>query len=283
MTQFVEIVVFDVIWLRFDVRAATTLAVIVLHFRDFVTRLALGVKFPSGPHFRDYLFDPPSTINPCGIGTRAHADYVRMMKVMPLARDCAVFGADDSVFRHCDKGAANRRSATCSLRRMRRAHPNRPRRVAATASRKCNSKLFVAQAKKCIINAIRLSMTNPSTVNFTKFAAKIRTKRGSRGLREAAIEIGQISASTLSRIEQGNVPDLETFMRICQWLGVSADEFRVDVALGMDPTPQDPEEIIEVHLRADKTLPPEAVDALSQMIRFAYKAAKAGNFRSKEA
>lgn len=101
MFQFVEIIVFDVIRLRFDVRAATTLAVIVLHFRDFVTRLAFGVKFPSGPHFGDYVLNPPSTIDACGIGTRAHADDMRMMEVMSLARDCAVFGADDAMFRHC--------------------------------------------------------------------------------------------------------------------------------------------------------------------------------------
>jgi transcriptional regulator with XRE-family HTH domain len=95
------------------------------------------------------------------------------------------------------------------------------------------------------------SMTITSSVDFNKFAATIRTKRGERGLRQIAEEIGQVSASTLSRIEQGNVPDLETFMRICQWLCVSADEFRLN-ATGDQA---DPEEIIEAHLRADRTLP----------------------------
>lgn len=50
----------------------------------------------------------------------------------------------------------------------------------------------------------------------------IRLKRGNCGLREIAHEL-QISASTLSRIERGHTPDLETFARLCQWLGVSMD------------------------------------------------------------
>jgi transcriptional regulator with XRE-family HTH domain len=125
-------------------------------------------------------------------------------------------------------------------------------------------------------------MTNPSSVNFQKFAAMLKTKRAGRGLRQAAEEIGAVSASTLSRIEQGNVPDLETFMRICQWLGASADEFRFEMAHGQSAELPEPEEVIEAHLRADRTLPPEAIDALSQMIRYAYKAAKAGRFNQKE-
>ncbi len=50
----------------------------------------------------------------------------------------------------------------------------------------------------------------------------IRLKRGSQGLRAIATELG-ISASTLSRIERGHTPDIETFARLCQWLEVSMD------------------------------------------------------------
>lgn len=115
-------------------------------------------------------------------------------------------------------------------------------------------------------------------VNFKKFAAQLKAKRKDRGLRAVAEEIGGVSASTLSRIEQGNVPDLETFMRICQWIGVSADEFS-KVRPGANAEEREAPEVIEAHLRADRILPEEAIDALSQMIRFAYKAAKAGNLK----
>ena len=46
-----------------------------------------------------------------------------------------------------------------------------------------------------------------------------REKRGSRGLRTVASEIGT-SAPTLSRIESGKMPDLQTFGKLCRWLGV---------------------------------------------------------------
>lgn len=135
----------------------------------------------------------------------------------------------------------------------------------------------MAQAKHCAVNAI-FRMSSKSPVDSQKFSAMLKTKRAGRGLRTVAEEIGGVSASTLSRIEQGNVPDLESFMRICQWLGVSADVFR--------PTsPRDSleaSEVIEAHLRADRTLHPDAVDALSQMIRFAYKAAKSGKLTGQE-
>ena len=110
----------------------------------------------------------------------------------------------------------------------------------------------------------------------------LKVKRAGRGLRQAAEEIGGVSASTLSRIEQGNVPDLETFMRICKWLGVSADEFRQNALDCESADLPEPAEVIEAHLRADRTLPPDAIDALAQMIRFAYKAAKAGKLGKKE-
>lgn len=43
-------------------------------------------------------------------------------------------------------------------------------------------------------------------------------------LRDAAI-ISRISASTLSRIEKGEIPNLETFGQICEWLRIDPREF----------------------------------------------------------
>jgi len=51
-------------------------------------------------------------------------------------------------------------------------------------------------------------------------------RRGGRlgaGLRETAREIG-ISAATLSRVERGGVPDIDSFRKLCLWLDKSADE-----------------------------------------------------------
>lgn len=124
-------------------------------------------------------------------------------------------------------------------------------------------------------------MPTEPQINLEKLAAHLRTKRGKRGLREVAEEIGDVSASTLSRIEQRNVPDVATFVRICRWLGVETSEFMADNSPAKQArqnhgnvvnTPQ----IIETHLRADRVLPPATIEALSEMVRVAYKAASEG-------
>lgn len=44
------------------------------------------------------------------------------------------------------------------------------------------------------------------------------------GVREFANQVG-ISPSTFSRIENGKVPDLETFFKFCNWMGLSPYNF----------------------------------------------------------
>lgn len=120
-------------------------------------------------------------------------------------------------------------------------------------------------------------------IDIRRLAALVRAKRGDKGLRAVAQEIGGVSPSTLSRIEQGKVPDLDTFARLCHWLGVSADDFmpcrRGDEPDGVIPiatkgmsTP----EIITAHLRADRALSLETADALATMVRLAYEAVARG-------
>ncbi|NBC16568.1 MAG: helix-turn-helix domain-containing protein [Bacteroidetes bacterium] len=58
-----------------------------------------------------------------------------------------------------------------------------------------------------------------------KLAGAVRAKRGERTLRDAAEDAG-LNFATLSRIENENPCDLDTFARICDWLGVPMDYFR---------------------------------------------------------
>lgn len=97
-------------------------------------------------------------------------------------------------------------------------------------------------------------------------ARMVREKRGPKGLREVAAEIGDISAPTLSRIENGKVPDMETFVKICQWLGVSGDTFMGNSS----NEAKDPRSKIFALLRADRELDPKTVAALETMINIAY-------------
>ncbi|KKL45250.1 hypothetical protein LCGC14_2357530, partial [marine sediment metagenome] len=46
--------------------------------------------------------------------------------------------------------------------------------------------------------------------------------RGNIGLRAAAKEIG-VCTATLSRVENGHPTSVESFARICRWMGTSAD------------------------------------------------------------
>jgi len=60
-----------------------------------------------------------------------------------------------------------------------------------------------------------------------KFSKAIKTKRiieKNIEMRVAAQEIG-ISFSTLSRLERENLPDLLTYAKICNWLGVELKTF----------------------------------------------------------
>src|SRR5437016_14106668 len=112
-------------------------------------------------------------------------------------------------------------------------------------------------------------------VDIRRLSALVRAKRGDRGLRSVAQEIGDVSASTLSRIEQGKVPDLDTFLRLCRWLGVSADEFMQSPAVTAPEAEVGRMDVIAAHLRADRTLDRATARALERMIHLAYEAAAA--------
>lgn len=86
----------------------------------------------------------------------------------------------------------------------------------------------------------------------------VAAKRGNGGLRATAAEIG-IAPATLSRVEQGNLPDLENFSKICRWL--KEDPASI---LGLEEGPKRP--VAAVHFRKDKTMKLETAKALADMI-----------------
>ena len=89
-------------------------------------------------------------------------------------------------------------------------------------------------------------------------------------LRETAEAIGDVSISTLSRIDQGKIPDLSTFMKICQWLETSPEEFAPGFEK-RDAEKEDHREAILYHLRADSSLSEDVATALQKMIEVAYQ------------
>src|SRR5579863_6949189 len=87
----------------------------------------------------------------------------------------------------------------------------------------------------------------------------IVAKRGSRGVRAAATDVG-ISSATLSRVENGQMPDLETFARMCKWLGRDPREF-----LGFEREETGPPQAV-VQFKKDRTVSRETAIALGELI-----------------
>jgi transcriptional regulator with XRE-family HTH domain len=106
----------------------------------------------------------------------------------------------------------------------------------------------------------------------------VRKKRGDAKLREVAKEIG-IGPATLMRVENGRVPDVTTFGKICHWLKVDPGSFLGYEPGGPDrqPTGDIQPALISVaaHLRADKTSQQKTVEALAKMIILAASAQRA--------
>lgn len=115
------------------------------------------------------------------------------------------------------------------------------------------------------------TLSTMAKINIEKFAQLVKNKRGKTNLRDIANEIGNVSISTLSRIEQGKIPDLSTFIKICEWLEVTPNEF----ALNTEKKKRGHKEEIFFHLRADQSLSQDVSDALTKMIEIAYKNSEA--------
>jgi transcriptional regulator with XRE-family HTH domain len=101
-------------------------------------------------------------------------------------------------------------------------------------------------------------------MSLLRLSSLLRERRGGRGVRDVANEIG-VSPATLSRVESGKLPDLLTFRKLCAWLKVDPAEI-LEIS---DNSPSAP--MAAVHLRADVLLTPEAANDLAQLILIAQR------------
>ncbi|MFA6518103.1 MAG: helix-turn-helix transcriptional regulator [Candidatus Shapirobacteria bacterium] len=95
----------------------------------------------------------------------------------------------------------------------------------------------------------------------------LKDKRGGRGIREVAKEI-HISPATLSRIELGKQPDLDTFTKIYIWLKVDPGDILGSARLaGVNTVQQvsnDPRVLVQY--KAKQTIDPETAKKLTELI-----------------
>jgi len=94
-----------------------------------------------------------------------------------------------------------------------------------------------------------------------KLGKLLMERRGSMGIRDFAKYLG-ISPATLSRVENGNVPDLETFSKLCARLKLDPAEFLQLGKTGENTGPGS----AAVHFRADAQLNPDAAADLARLI-----------------
>jgi transcriptional regulator with XRE-family HTH domain len=101
----------------------------------------------------------------------------------------------------------------------------------------------------------------------------IKERRGNRGLRQVAAEM-DISAATLSRVEAGKQPDLDSFRKICAWLGVDPGEVLGYKQQGKSTgSPVIEANIMLAHFKAGKTMTPKTAQHLGALIFAIHQAA----------
>lgn len=108
------------------------------------------------------------------------------------------------------------------------------------------------------------------TLPIAEFGSLLAAKRNGRGVRAAAAEAG-VSSATFSRVENGHMPDLETFAKLCKWLERDPREF---LGIGTETSPTTKPQAV-VHFKKKKTVSAETANALGELILAAQRAIRA--------
>jgi len=113
-------------------------------------------------------------------------------------------------------------------------------------------------------------------LNVETLVAALDAKRQAKGLswRQLAGKAG-VSQSTLTRMQQGKRPDVDTFASLLHWLGMPAEEF----LFSENPKSKKKAEphllaVISTYLRGGKEMSPQTLNAIDQLIQAAFKLAK---------
>ena len=122
--------------------------------------------------------------------------------------------------------------------------------------------------------------THSGLIDVADLGRLVRGRRKVQGLSLRDVEEqleGAITASSLSRIERGAIPDSKNVPVLARWLEVPLD------AIGWPGESRESHEratpdVVEVHLRADRNLEPEAAEVLSTMFRHLYESVASGTF-----
>src|SRR5579864_8438742 len=107
-------------------------------------------------------------------------------------------------------------------------------------------------------------------MSILKLGKLLMERRGNEGIREFAKKLG-VSPATLSRVENGKLPDLETFSKICDKLDLDPAEILQVGKKSHSKIASAPVTAVHVHFRADPHQDPEAAQDLAKLILAAQK------------
>ncbi len=116
-------------------------------------------------------------------------------------------------------------------------------------------------------------------VNVRELGELVRARRAADGLTlrglQAALD-NALSASALSRIENGAIPEPRNVAPIADWLGIPMSQIAWPGQATTSSKGQTTPDVVEVHLRADKHLSPIAAEVLARTFRVLYDDIVAG-------
>lgn len=114
------------------------------------------------------------------------------------------------------------------------------------------------------------SMESPR-LDVASLIGALNAQREARGLswRKLAQEAG-VNASSLTRMQQGKLPDVNTFTALTQWLGIPAEQFVAGIPSKGRESPH-PWAVASTLLRGKREMTPEALKALEELVQAAFK------------
>jgi transcriptional regulator with XRE-family HTH domain len=111
-------------------------------------------------------------------------------------------------------------------------------------------------------------------VHVDALIAALDSERKAKGLswRQLA-RAARVSPSTLTRMQQGKSPDVNTFSALTTWLDIPAERFYAEQPHPPAPR-EDPMAVISTLLRGKKKMNPRALTALQELVNAAFKLSK---------
>jgi transcriptional regulator with XRE-family HTH domain len=112
-------------------------------------------------------------------------------------------------------------------------------------------------------------------INLDALVAALDSERSARDLswRQLAKDAG-VSPSTLTRMQQGKSPDVNTFSALTRWLKTPAERFYTDNLSIPATQTEDPLAVVSTLLRGKKKMNPKALAALQELVNAAFKLSK---------